>query len=112
MSTVCTPATTAPVEVTDTARTAGLAARFRVVMTGHAHHRALTLSEHPETSEGVADVVTALGASLGALFEVGRPLTPGTTWTIRTGEAFPTRWAVLVAEEHDPTRLVLYLTCA
>ena len=111
MSTTCTPATDTAVDVTSSARAAGLGPGFRAVMTGGAHHRALAHSERP--GEGVGTVLAALHASLAALLDVERPLLPGTTWTVATGECFPLRWAVLVAaDEHDAGALVLYLAPA
>lgn len=113
MFTTCTPATTAPVEITATARAAGLRDGFRVVMTGDAHHRAHAHAEHPDTEQGVRAVINALDAALAALIDHDRPLSVGTTWTIRTGYITPDRWMVLVAaDETDPAAVVLYITPA
>ena len=113
MFTTCTPATTEPVDITATARAAGLRDGFRVVMTGDAYHRAHAHAEHPGTDEGVRAVIDALTATLTVLMDHDRPLSVGTTWTIRTGYITPDRWMVLVAaDETDPAAVVLYITPA
>lgn len=114
MSAPCTPATFAPVDVTATAREAGLHDGFRVVMTADAHNRARAHAEHPDAEEqGVRAVIQALDAALAALIAHEATLTVGTTWRIRTGYLTPDRWTVLVAaDETDPATVVLYITSA
>ena len=113
MFTTCTPATTEPVDITATAQAAGPRDGFRVVMTGDAYYRAHAHAEHPGTGEGVRAVIDALTATLTVLIDHDRPLSVGTTWTIRTGGLGHARWTVLLATGTTaPAAATLYITPA